>query len=223
MKRALASIVVVMAGCGSGAGVPAEEPATPVATPTEPEPAEPTEPTEPSGVYDERVLAVAAEYQGWGRVDEQLRAAPTACAAPMQPPRARMSASDDGGTHGQKLYSVWAKERAQYAHDRAPVGQVVVKESWLPELVTDLASIPSSLDTTFHPYARVDGKTYKAGEPAGLFVMMKVGAEATPGTDQGWIYGTISPDGALTSAGLVDTCMGCHESAPHDRLFGLHR
>jgi hypothetical protein len=44
----------------------------------------------------------------------------------------------------------------------------------------------------------------------------------TPGTDAGWVYGTVTPDGKqVTSAGRVESCMGCHQDAPHDRLFGL--
>ena len=40
--------------------------------------------------------------------------------------------------------------------------------------------------------------------------------------DSGWVYGTVSSDGqGVTSAGQVRTCMGCHEQAPHDRLFGI--
>jgi hypothetical protein len=52
--------------------------------------------------------------------------------------------------------------------------------------------------------------------------MRKVGAADMPGTDAGWIYATITPDGkTLTSAGRVQQCMDCHEAAPHDRLFGI--
>ena len=44
----------------------------------------------------------------------------------------------------------------------------------------------------------------------------------TPGTDEGWVYGTVTPDGQqVTSAGRVESCMMCHQGAPHDRLFGL--
>ena len=49
---------------------------------------------------------------------------------------ARLSQSNDEATHGRKLYSVFAKNHDAYPngpHD----GQVVVKQSWIPELVTD--------------------------------------------------------------------------------------
>jgi hypothetical protein len=51
--------------------------------------------------------------------------------------------------------------------------------------------------------------------------MYKLDAK-TPGTDEGWVYGTVTPDGKdVTCAGRVASCMGCHADAPHDRLFGL--
>jgi hypothetical protein len=43
-----------------------------------------------------------------------------------------------------------------------------------------------------------------------------------PGTDEGWIYGTVTSDGkAVTSAGRVESCMTCHQTGTVDRLFGL--
>jgi hypothetical protein len=45
---------------------------------------------------------------------------------------------------------------------------------------------------------------------------------ATPGTDLGWVYGTLDADGArVTSSGRVQSCMGCHTQAPSERLFGI--
>ena len=44
----------------------------------------------------------------------------------------------------------------------------------------------------------------------------------TPGTDDGWVYGTVSADGkTVTSAGRVDSCMRCHETRK-DRVFGIY-
>jgi hypothetical protein len=43
----------------------------------------------------------------------------------------------------------------------------------------------------------------------------------TPGTDNGWVYGTVTADGKqVTSAGRVKSCMACHQRAPNDRVFG---
>ena len=45
---------------------------------------------------------------------------------------------------------------------------------------------------------------------------------ATPDTDEGWVYATVSPAGQVTAAGRVASCMGCHEtSATHERLYGV--
>ncbi|MDF1667843.1 MAG: cytochrome P460 family protein [Planctomycetota bacterium] len=64
-----------------------------------------------------------------------------------------------------------------------------------------------------------DGKRFAPGKQKDLFIMLKVDPK-TPGTDQGWIYGTVTPDGkTVTSAGRVQSCMKCHVKIK-DRLFG---
>ena len=148
------------------------------------------------------------------------------------PAQLYVSASKDGGTHGQKLYSLFAKDRAAYKRGTSGAGQVLVKESWRPERVADPASAPTRNGAArstpsaeggdhFHPYARTaDGEVFRAAERAGLFVMYKLDP-STPDTDTGWVYGTVSPAGEVTSAGRVASCMGCHEKAPQGRLFGV--
>lgn len=75
--------------------------------------------------------------------------------------------------------------------------------------------------TWFVPYVTKDDHTYRAKEKAGLFIMFKLDPQ-TPGTDRGWVYGTVTADGKeVTSAGRVQACMRCHQKAPHDRLFEL--
>lgn len=50
------------------------------------------------------------------------------------------------------------------------------------------------------------------------------GSEGYEDTDDGWIYGTVAADGrTVTSAGKVQSCMGCHLKAPHGRLFGVSK
>lgn len=173
-----------------------------------------------------QALTIADEYVAWGRVDDELRWAPFLCRQPL-PGIARPSQSNDQTTHGQKLYSVFAKN-----HDAYPNGpqtdQAVVKQSWIPELVSgpDASFNPGSVRPQadaadhFYPYAEKDGGVYRAGAPAGLFIMFKLD-EATPDTDEGWVYATVSTAGEVTSAGRVASCMGCHESATHERLFGV--
>ena len=108
----------------------------------------------------------------------------------------RLSASRDPETHGRKLYYLYAKHHEAYRMVRElsqPVGQVVVKESWVP------------------------GNPPTRGP---LFVMMKTD-EAD--SDAGWVYATMSPDGkTVTSSGKIASCMDCHQSArTNDRLFGV--
>ena len=177
--------------------------------------------------FEEEVLAIAAEYTSWGRVDDELRWAPWLCRQPY-PGITRPSQSDDESTHGRKLYSVFAKNHAAYP-DGPQDGQAVVKQSWVPELVdTDaglgLNSYRSDAGAEadhFYPYAQGDGGVYRAAAPAGLFIMFRLDPR-TPDTDEGWVYATVSPAGQVTSAGRVSSCMGCHEtSATHERLYGV--
>ena len=133
-----------------------------------------------------------------------------------------MSDADDGG-HARKLYSLFAKDREGYIKLHGPstkpaVGQMVAKESYLPELV-EQGSEPRNQGSELIRTAVHDGKHYRATEMLGLYVMIRL-PPSTPGTDDGWIYGTLTPAGEVTSAGRVPSCMGCHESARHGRLFG---
>ena len=182
--------------------------------------------------FDDRLLEIAKTYKDYGRVDDEARWAPAFCRMP-NPAVARFSESRDDVTHGRKLYSLLAKDRNAYltvAREKASaVGQVIVKESWVPEEVTDLTSPrevavdrkDKVISDHFLPYATKDGKTYRASKPAGLYIMYKVDPN-TPHTDEGWVYGTVTPDGKkVTAAGKLESCMKCHQEAPYDRIFGL--
>jgi hypothetical protein len=193
--------------------------------------------------FDGRLLAVARSYQGYHLIDPLVRWSPLDCRAPRVPVMSEpaLSRSRDEATHGRKLYFLFAKvipdtasRPSAYVPTRGPnpVGQAVVKEAWAPEEVADDGSPlrPVSLEVEvrghsrrreFVPYARQGGRLYHAREKSGLFIMLKLD-RATPGTDEGWVYGTVTADGLrVTSAGRVESCMGCHRDAPHDRLFGL--
>jgi hypothetical protein len=178
------------------------------------------------GTFKTQALAIANAYTAWGRVDDELRWAPSLCRLPY-PGIARPSESNDPTTHGQKLYSVFARNHAEYPNG-PHTEQVIVKESWTAELVTDADAgfRPESYDAAagssdnFYPYAKSDGGVYRAAEPAGLYIMFKL-EPTTPDTDEGWVYATITTTGELTAAGRVASCMGCHEVAPHERLFGV--
>ena len=112
------------------------------------------------------LLDIAAEYPSYGRVDDFYLWAPNLCGAPMvQAPKAYASASADEGTHGKKIYSLFAGLRGPkptfaeldlgVLHDQSlipkspgqkayldiakgkpiPKGLALVKESWRPEVV----------------------------------------------------------------------------------------
>ena len=146
--------------------------------------------------FEAQVRAIAASYLA-GRVDDELRWAPWLCRMPY-PGTAHQSASNDSTTHGQKLYSVFAKNHGAY-----PAGphtdQAVVKESFRAETVgpLDAGYGPGTRDDAgqfpaqrgdggdhLYPYALKDGVVYRAAEPMGLYIMFKLDP-ATPDTDDG--------------------------------------
>lgn len=148
-----------------------------------------------------------------------------------------MSESDDAPSHGRKLYHLYARHSQEYTwlgfeippgspKTVQPSGQTLVKESF--EAVT--TSAPAKIDNgdlLTHEYpvdhALLDGQWYRTGEAKGLFVMTYLGADA-PETDAGWIYATIEPAGEkIREIGLIESCMKCHQRAPHGRLFGMPR
>lgn len=193
--------------------------------------------------FQRQILQIAAEYTSWGRFDDEMRWAPWLCRSP-EPGRAYVSASKDESSHGQKPYSLFIRRRDEYSRfakaETASAGQVIVKQSWLPEEITDPKKQPEGrIDYTrvisksgaagrpfdheadhFYPYVRKGDKVFKASKQADLFIMMKFDPK-TPGTDLGWVYATTTPDGKqVTSAGKVESCMKCHVRAGKDRLFG---
>src|SRR5690348_14806222 len=84
--------------------------------------------------FHEKLLTIARIYGTYGRVDDEARWAPGLCRMP-NPARAHSSKSTDEATHGQKLYSLFARDRIGYLgapKTGSAVGQVIVKESWVP-------------------------------------------------------------------------------------------
>ncbi len=204
-----------------------------------------TRPQETSAAKEDftgQLLEVARTYESYGRLDTKARWGTPLCIAIGRGPftiSPVFSESKHSDTHGQKLYSLFVKEASAYGDtilkDKpSPIGQVVVKESWIPEEVTDERKSfePISRKVIIHgeektdvflPYAGKDGRLYEAKRRGSLFIMLKVGSQ-TPGTDEGWVYGTVTADGkTVTSAGRVASCMKCHQEAEHDRLFGLKK
>jgi len=167
---------------------------------------------------------IALKYQTWGLVDDGNRWAPTRCAS--TPGTVRATKTEEDTVHGGKLYFLYAKDWRSYVHwvrKPQPIGQVIVKESF--HAVEVKAGETVKRDVLFGAerirLAEKDGKRWKPGEPYALFVMVR-SAETEPGTDRGWRYATMSFDGkTIYTNGRVDSCIRCHEEAPHDRLFGL--
>lgn len=189
------------------------------------------EPAENDPRWHATLRAIAADYSKWGRVDDEMRWAPFLCRMPT-PARARISASEDTGTHGRKLYTLYAKDPVAYGAqatfntmpgsdtqpDLSDISQVLVKEAFTPVETTQ------QRDMNLLP-AEHDGKRYLPGEPMGLYVLFKINPlKSDPATtDAGWVYGTIAADmTTITGAGKIDSCMGCHQSLP-GRLFGLQK
>lgn len=166
----------------------------------------------------------------------------------VHPALSEAKTGDDG--HGTKLYYLFAKDFGAYrvgtglyvdwskqfpgmqpatppaklVDGKQPVGQVIVKESWTDHVVakdeaapTDAPKLPGfAVPTTW-----LDGVAHRVGERSALFIMAKVGQADAPATDAGWVYATVTPDGErVTSGGLLPRCMGCHQQAKADRLFG---
>ena len=194
-------------------------------------------------IFGSRLLEIATEYQQYERVDQTIRWSPTLCFVPQKliPPKnlASLSTSDSEETHGKKLYYLYARKPWDYKSNvwgigrssnatkvRAPLGQVLVKEAWEPvreDVAKQSAANPPTENHSAKPkaYAIAGKQRFHAGDKKGLFIMFKT-LEGTPGTDRGWVYGTVSADGnKVTSVGLVKNCMQCHQNAPHDRQIGL--
>lgn len=179
-----------------------------------------------AGVTSSRLAlldAIARGYLGWGAVDDETHWAPWLCRLP-RPAGLHASEVEGGAGHASKLYRLFASARGAYLRAtgqpsaRASEGLVVVKESFVAEAAPADAALHD--DRERDGWSQRDGRWYRRGAFAGLFVMARVARDA-PDADRGWLYATVSADGQVTAAGRIATCMGCHERAPHDRLFGL--
>ncbi|MCC6575195.1 MAG: cytochrome P460 family protein [Planctomycetes bacterium] len=202
-------------GSTNVSGAPAKEPAK--------QPSKNSEKDAPTidARFEKQLLAVGAEYKDYNKYT-QIGSDPhwshTMCRGPIIPPA--LSKSIDDPTHGRKLYYLWAKDSEAYYKVKEgkpivlqPVGQAIVKESYHPVEVT--GTVGAHEETI-----KRDGKTWKMGEKYALFVMLKLDP-STEGTDDGWVYATLSADGTkVTSSGIIKSCAGCHQDCAADRMFG---
>ena len=177
------------------------------------------------------IRAASQAFTTWHRVDERPNMAAVLCRSPL--PRdygvashARLSTAD-AAPHGKKLYYRWASETDTYTKlglvDRdpeIPVGFAIVKQSFSAKEVArePVPAAPKAVDGKIPApitWLDVGEHRFAIDQPKDLFVMVK--------RDKGWIYGTVAPDGRVTSAGQVELCTHCHVHATHERLFGLAR
>lgn len=183
------------------------------------------EPETTPAVRDERFVALietaAKEYVRFACVTGAPRHAPTDCRrAP--PPNVRLSSAEK--EHGGKLYLLFARHALndEYVIPGKPaqVGQTLVKEAWHAVKGAPQGATAASSRYMGHLVLKEGNTVCHAGDAYGLFVMHKL-AKGTEGTDDGWVYGTVDPEGHVTSAGKVASCIRCHQDATEDRRFGL--
>jgi len=188
---------------------------------------------EPDKHFAQIIKQAATDYQKWGRVDEAPNIAPELCRAPMpedygKSAQVRQSAAEDG-PHHHKLFYLWASDKHAYLKQGTiAAGFAIVKQSFTAKRhVEDKAAAPHAAGESHAIAFRNPPITWtksphgalEIDQPKELFIMART--KDTDDTDHGWIYGTVTTDGTVTSAGKVETCMHCHVEAPHDRLFGL--
>ena len=180
----------------------------------------------------EALREIANGYAGFTRADGSWWS-PLDCMAPPAD-QAKRSLAPESSPHGRKIYTLhildfdgYVKEtqtavgqdrgRVQLGDRLTGATQAIVKASFAP------TSHQAEARSGIRPVEAEDGTVTYAGAPRDLFIMYKpkLGSRTT---DQGWLYGTVTADGkTVTSAGLVGSCMGCHEKAPHGRLFGASK
>lgn len=197
------------------------------------------------------VNAIVEAYPTWGGpVDFQLRFGPVDCFMPPVQPRFSESDPSGPHAEKLYLvhaYDATSYAGVDYSNDRQggmvfaepdpedpqqffrdvalpelsrEWQQILVKEAFVPtlageELTTELAGQPSYVAS-----AERGESSWLPGESAGLFLMLRT-ARDTPGTDEGWVYATVHPDGAVGEVGEISSCADCHRRAGDDRMFGL--
>ncbi|TDJ67577.1 MAG: hypothetical protein E2O39_14605 [Planctomycetota bacterium] len=194
--------------------------------------------------FEAELLTAAREFKTWDRVSDRANWSPLDCLAPV-PAGVLSSESKDTGTHGRKLYFLYAKDGELYDElslwsspsddpdgfadlSQRMVGQVLVKESFTsvevdPDTVPRRQAAAIGARQLPDDYLLDGERAYRAGDPGALFVMLKL-EPSTPGTDAGWVYGTLTADGTrVTASGRIESCMDCHVDEGRDRMYGHRR
>ena len=217
----------------------------PPAPSTSPSPASslaPSAPSVPPSEWATPLKEAAAAYKNWTRVSDSANWSPARCI--FVPPEGAQLSQAEVGAHARKLYFLYAKQAKEYLsitypvglagdHNdqhptnlQQPVGQVIVKEAFHPVAATvaeaKAAMTPTDIaERRYIPstFCGVGDQLSRMGDLQGLYVMLKT-PPGSAGTDDGWVYATITPAGEITAAGKITSCIECHADAPHDRLFG---
>lgn len=169
-----------------------------------------------------RLREIARDYSAYAQVGDAGVWAPELCFAPAGMFSPSMSEADALSAHGQKLYYLFVQNAGPYLETTGPqpIGQAIVKQSWIPKQAANDAERGEADGRVLSPR---DGKYYIPDRQSDLFIMYKA-HPTTPGTDRGWVYAVATPNGErITSSGRIASCMKCHVQAEHDRVFGPKR
>lgn len=215
----------------SASSVSSSAPSKPLALPASAPVSAPAGPIENDPKLHTLFLAVARSYDDFTRADGTWWT-PLDCLAPTDD-TSRLSMAAEGAAHGRKVFTLQILDFTKYASETGgrpePPGfaragrrlvvpgveQALVKVSYEP---TDDPKQARALGIA---PAMHGGKQYYPGKQLDLFMMVRPSDKRIV-TDAGWLYGTVSPDGKrVTSAGLVKSCVGCHQKAPFGRQFGV--
>lgn len=165
--------------------------------------------------FAKQVLDAARGYQNLALLTSMWHLAPGMCRAASDTEFMQMSQTGETTPHGRKLYHLWVKDVDLYSthpEQGSLIGQTLVKESF--------EAIEPEATDDFTQYAHTPEGNFKPGARRELFVMLKLDS-STPGTDEGWVYGTVAPDLSRTlQSGRIQSCMECHTKRP-SRMFGL--
>lgn len=233
MRTLLAAVITLVAFLAAAVAFPPRT--APELKPSEARPGEAGNPGAEASAEEETIpfaaqlRAVARDYEKYEALLAKPRVTPKWCdvvgtdlsawdrGAPSDPPKNNpiVSESDDGATHGRKHFFLYVADPEAYLDVRTyldgtaavqPVGQIVVKAAFNP-----------------HRWHAAGKPPLAKGLPKTLFIMFKLDPK-TPGTDEGWVYGNLTPDGRVTAGGRVGRCMRCHarRDEPRDRMYGLH-
>jgi hypothetical protein len=196
------------------------------------EPTEPAEPEESSALHEQLVASIARDYKSMQLADDEFHWAPNLCRMPS--PGGQHISKAAGAAHDGKLFVLYTADINRYGRavgwlekdwPDPRLRKIVVPPPGMLQVLVKESFVAKPLEGAYEgPYgnlhgAHEDGKPMVPGDPIGLFVMIELAGKPA-GTDEGWIYGTVAPDGTVTSASDVGACHDCHRTR-ESRLFGL--